>query len=748
MRKNLCYSVLFTLIFSVYAQESKKNWQQKFEQLGTMLPTPNNYRNASGAPGKDYWQQRADYKISLTLDDKNQTITGQETITYYNQSPDALRYLWVQLDQNVRAPDSNTEQTRNIGHSLDSVPEELPSINFVRGLHVLGKAYEGGFKITYVRNTKGKSLTYTINKTMMRIDLSTPLEAGAQFSFQIAWSYNINDRMHDGGRSGYEYFPKDKNYLYTIAQFYPRMAVYNDTEGWQNKQFLGRGEFALSFGDFNVDITVPSDHIVAATGELQNPKEVLTQDQLNRLNKAENTFDKPVFIITESEARRAEQAKLTGTKTWRFQAKNVRDFAFASSRKFIWDVQAVSINDTKPLAMSFYPKEGNPLWEKESTKAVVNTLITYSKMTIDYPYPVAISVHTAAIGMEYPMICFNFGRPAEDGTYTDQVKWRMIGVIIHEVGHNFFPMIINSDERQWTWMDEGLNSFVESVTEMEHYPNMPMRRGTPQTIQAYMKGDKQNIRPIMTNSEQILQFGNNAYSKPSAALHILRETIMGRELFDYAFREYAQRWAFRHPTPADFFRSIEDASAVDLDWFWRGWFYTTDHVDVSVDDVRWFRLASGKRMPEESQLAEISLAGKDNPLAQPPKRVKVVPTDDEVYTRFEFRSRFSEKEIIDLYKNKHFYVVSFTNHGGLISPVIIEWKYTDGSQEVEYIPAEIWRLNEQKAAKLFVKDKQVASITLDPKQQTADVEIANNIFPREEVRSSVEKFKEKQSDGQ
>ena len=724
--------------------EQDEYWEGKFEQLGTELPTPNVYRTASGAPGEKYWQQRADYKISVTLNDKDQSISGEERITYYNNSPDELSYLWLQLDQNVRSADSDTPKTGNFVDALDEgFPDSVSTVSLIRGLNLPSSEFVGGFNIAYVRDGSGNSLLYTINKTMMRVELPKVLRSGEKTSLQIAWSYNINNRMEDGGRSGYEYFREDKNYLYTIAQFYPRMAVYDDVEGWQNKQFLGQGEFALTFGNFEVSLTVPADHIVASTGELQNPKQVLDAVQISRLEAAKKSFDKPVLIVTEEEARKTEASPPTqSTKTWVFKADNVRDFAFVSSRKFIWDAQVVKINDKRPLAMSFYPKEGNPLWEKESTKAVVNTLKTYSKYTIDYPYPVAISVHTASIGMEYPMICFNFGRPAPDGTYSDQVKWRMIGVIIHEIGHNFFPMIINSDERQWTWMDEGLNSFVESLTEMENYPDMPMRRGTPQTITRYMSSDRRYIRPIMTNSEQILRFnfGNNAYSKPSAAFHVLRESIMGRKLFDYAFKEYARRWAFKHPSPADFFRTMEDASAVDLDWFWRGWFYSTDYVDISIDNVRWFKVKSGGESLDRPQLTEANLS--NNSLTSP-KEFTLVPMGEDFYNVTEFRDRYNEAFVSKTYKDKNFYLVDFTNRGGLVTPIVLEWRYTDNTKEIEKIPVEIWRKDEKQAVRLFVKDKQVHSVTVDPKTDLADINKRNNTFPREIEESEVEKFKKK-----
>ena len=717
-----------------------QNWQGKFEQLGTTLPTPNEYRTASGAPGQSYWQQKADYVIAVELNDVNQSITGKETITYTNNSPDPLTYLWVQLDQNMRAQDSNTPRVS--GSQITKNEMSTKSLLGITGV----EDYDGGFKIASVTDTEGKELPYIINQTMMRIDIPVTMKTGDQYSFSISWSYNVNDRMKIGGRSGYEYFPKDGNALYTIAQFFPRMAVYSDVYGWQNKQFLGRGEFTLTFGDYDVSITVPEDHVIGATGVLQNPKDVLTKDQVKRFELAKTSFDKPVIIVTQEEAVKREQNPSTKTNTWHFKATQVRDFAFASSRKFIWDAMAVKVGNYTPLAMSYYPKEGNPLWEEHSTRAVANTLIGYSKRTIDYPYPVAISVHSASIGMEYPMICFNFGRPAEDGTYSDRTKYGMISVIVHEVGHNFFPMIINSDERQWTWMDEGLNTFVQTQTTKEFYPEMPARRGTAASIVNYMKGDPDFIRPIMTNSEQITQFGNNAYAKPAAALSILRETVMGPELFDYAFKEYAQRWAFKHPEPADFFRTMEDASAVDLDWFWNGWFYTTDYVDIEVSNVRWFKVAAdAKSFENKAQTGKIEnknvdAEGNNVDFSGGFEQINLTDTESSQYR--EFMNSVDDAAIRQANANRNLYEITFKNNGGLVMPVIIEWTYKDGTKEIERLPAEIWRKNENQVTKVFAKYKEVTNITLDPSLETADVRIENNYFPKREIDSKFEKFKD------
>ena len=607
--------------------------------------------------------------------------------------------------------------------------------------------FDGGCKLAYVQTVSGANLPYTVNNTMMRVDLPTPLRQGQKFSFKIKWWFNINDRMDIGGRSGYEYFEGEDNYLYTIAQFFPRMAVYNDVEGWQNKQFLGQGEFTLPFGDYKVNITVPSDHIVASTGELTNASRILSSKQRARLAKAEKSFDDPVIIVTQEEAEAAEKNKATSTKTWTFEAENVRDFAFATSRKFIWDAQAVDIGGKTTMAMSYYPKEGNPLWEQYSTRVVAHTLKVYSKFTIDYPYHKAISVHTKWIGMEYPMICFNGGRPEADGTYSEGTKYGMIGVIIHEVGHNFFPMIINSDERQWTWMDEGLNTFVQYLTEQEWDHDYPSRRGPADKIVPYMSGPKEQIVPIMTNSESILQFGNNAYGKPATALNILRETVMGRELFDYAFKEYSRRWAFKHPTPADLFRTMEDASGVDLDWFWRGWFYTTDHVDIALTNVQWYQMSTQNPDVEKPFEAEKDRKANDhvgrarNEVIRtmvdevPATRdfynsynpFEVAAADREAYDRY--RAGLSEQEAALLDAGYHFYGVTFENQGGLIMPLVLRFTLEDGTEEVKRIPAEVWLKNEDEFTKWLNFTQPVVQITLDPFLEMADTDRSDNYWP-------------------
>ena len=739
------------LITVVYAQNINNNpgsnHGNKFEQLGSILPSPNEYRTASGAPGPKYWQQRVDYDMKVELDEKNLKLTGSETITYFNNSPDVLSYLWLQLDENEHSSVNNANyQTSN------PLPRSVTTQQFDRVLE--DKKDNGyGFNITKLTDATGKSLNYNINKTMMRVELPAPLKPGQKFVFNVNWNYKIADRLTKGGRGGYEFFPEDGNYLFTMAQFYPRLCVYSDFKGWQNQQFTGRGEFAVSFGNFKVAMTVPADHVVMSTGDCQNYPAVLSPAQLARWSKAQGSTE-PVEVVTLAEATAAEKNPSSKKKTWIFKADNVRDFAWGSSRKFIWDALATKIAGKRVMCMSGYPKEAYTLYKRYSSKVVEHTIKTYSDFSIPYPYPVAQSIE-AANGMEYPMICFNFGRTEKDGTYSEGTKNGMLGVVIHEVGHNFYPMIINSDERQWTWMDEGMNSFVQSIAQGTWDNKMPTGRGPAALITDYMKLSKDQLEPIMSNSENIVGFGNNAYGKPAAGLTILRETIMGRELFDYAFREYAKRWAFKHPEPADFFRTMEDASGEDLDWFWRGWFYGTDVCDISIDSVRHAKpdvdaMAAETKAATTMQSIAKPIAPAYDDIARIRNReagIKFRVDQDtslqdfyykydrgiEKYDTAKFAVNIPASKPESLaaeekakYASQNLYEVSFSNKGGLPMPIIVEWTYKDGTKEVEKIPAQVWRYNENKVIKTFVKDKEVASLKLDPYRETADINEANN----------------------
>ncbi|MBC7828628.1 MAG: M1 family metallopeptidase [Chitinophagaceae bacterium] len=763
---------VFTVLFSLgvsQAQDIKNNPNSnhgnKFEQLGTVLPTPNEYRTASGAPGPKYWQQRVDYDIRCELDEKNLKLSGSETITYSNNSPDVLTYLWFQMDENEHSTVNNSNYQNS-----SNMPAQM-NISSVERQEESRKDNGYGFIIDKLTDALGKPLKYTLNKTMMRVDLPSPLKPGQKYIIKIDWNYKISDRLKDGGRGGFEYFAEEGNHLFTMSQWYPRLCVYSDNQGWQNHQFAGSGEFALTFGNFKVQMTVPADHVVGSTGECLNYTQNLSPAQLARWQKAQSAKE-PVEIVTLEEAKAAEKKKSTAKKTWIYKADNVRDFAWTSSRKFVWDAMPTYVEGKKIMCMSFYGKEAYGLYRPYSTKAVAHTIKTYSKFTIPYPYPVAQSVE-AANGMEYPMICFNYGRTEKDGTYGEATKYGMLGVIIHEVGHNFFPMIINSDERQWTWMDEGLNTFVQYLTEELFDNKFPSRRGPAFAITDYMKLPKDQLEPIMTNSENIIGFGPNAYAKPATGLNILRETVMGRELFDYAFKEYARRWAFKHPTPADLFRTLEDASGEDLDWFWRGWFYGTDVTDIALDSVKYFR-PDTETVPK-AQSEGVAQKKLDKPLLnsfedvskilnREDKNIKFLTDTDTTLRDFYWRyargleaydstsysvpvpvtteplDEAAKKKVAD----KHFYELSFSNKGGLVMPIIVEWTFKDGTKQVDRIPAQIWRYNENKVNKVFVKDKEVVSIKLDPMRETADINEANNTWGDIPAASKFQLFRARQ----
>jgi hypothetical protein len=766
MKKSLlvaCFSFFAAATMAQNIQNNPgSNHGNKFEALGTILPTPNEYRTASGAPGPKYWQQRADYDIRAELDEENLRLTGSETITYFNNSPDQLTYLWLQLDENQHSSINNANYQNST---------TMPEVFTDRGLARLeegGTDNKLGHQITKVTDALGKPLKYTINKTMMRLELPAVLKPGQRFVFKIDWHYTITDRMSRGGRGGYELFPEDGNYLFTITQWYPRLCVYSDFQGWQHNQFTGRGEFALTFGNFKVQMTVPADHVVGSTGECQNYAQVLTPAQLARWQKAQ-TSREPVEVVTLEEAKAAESKKSKTKKTWIYKADNVRDFAWTSSRKFVWDAVPQNVQGKKIMCMSYYGKEAYGLYRKFSSKAVAHTVKTYSDFTIPYPYPVAISVE-ASNGMEYPMICFNFGRTEKDGTYSEGTKNGMLGVIIHEVGHNFFPMIINSDERQWTWMDEGLNTFVEYLTEELWDNKFPSKRGPAYSITDYMKLPKDELEPIMTNSENIARFGPNAYAKPATGLNILRETVVGRELFDYAFKEYARRWAFKHPTPADLFRTMNDATGENLDWFWRGWFYSTDACDISLDSVKYARADTEAALPNGRSVTrriEKPLVNDFEDISKvrnrEDKKIQFYTDRDTAARDFYWRyarglasvdtSTYSTSmqvpyEQLDAagkqqFASKHFYELSFSNKGGLVMPIIIEWTFKDGSKQVDRIPAQIWRANEKQVVKFFMKDKEVTAIRLDPMRETADIDESNNTWGQIPAPSRFRAYKQK-----
>lgn len=834
------YLVSFSIWFgasNLYAHpnhlhSTKHHPADPFRQLEEVWPTPDELRLASGAPGPKYWQQKVDYQIDVELNDVNRSLNGKALITYHNQSPHPLEYLWLQLDQNRFKASSASHLTKTFKGKDKVYFGQLSGPRNVR-------RRVPGVQVKAVYHSKNEPLATKVIDTMMRVKLPKVLQSGAAFKFTVEWSVNLLRHKDTWARSGYEdlkslteldeavkaakakleapakpnnkpsdqkdnetespdelkkkptiktvaelsepskpqskvgnkesVLPKsfeakqeqaDSNQIeregtvptrriYEIAQWYPRLAAYTDVTGWQNKQFLGNGEFTLEFGEFLVRITAPDHLTLTATGELMNPAEVLTMTQRKRLEDS-NVAETPQYIISPEEARQQSLQQPKGTKTWIFGASQVRDFAFAASNTFIWDAMAYRPEGRDSvMAMSFYPLEAQALWKRYSTHTVIHALEQYERFTFPYPYPVAISVNGPVFGMEYPMITFNGVRPKLDGTYSKGAKYALIGVIIHEVGHFFFPMIVNSDERQWTWLDEGINSFLQYQAERAWEKDYPSWNGAPDKMITYMTSKDQ--MPIMTNSESLIQFGPNAYGKPATALSVLRETVMGPELFDEAFRAYAKRWRFKRPMPSDFFRTLEDVSGVDLDWFWNAWFYSTAHVDIQIKDLRRLRLKTKDpkqdkavdRMRHEAKakyIAEIRDEGRSF-------RVKNYPELADFYNRFdphvatesEIEQAKKAKEALkkehpdrvkELEIKAYFYELSLVNKGGVVTPLPLLLRYANKQSEMRYIPAEVWRKNAKEVKILLDLESELISVEFDPFHETGDAHKEDNVFPQ------------------
>lgn len=749
VRIRLLVVALLHVGFSVIAQKTAAQIPEhnpgathgnKFEPLDAIFPSPNVFRSASGAPGPQYWQQQADYNISVRLDDKKQRITGKAKVTYHNNSPDQLKYLWLQLDENENLPNSERRLTETNTVSSDFNAEAIRAIR-------KPQQRMPGIQISAIRGRGNQNLEYWIEGTMMRISLPEPIEPKSIYGFEIDWWFDMVDRSTDRDpRGGYEYFPEDENYLFVVTQWFPRFAVYNDYGGWNNRQFLYSGEFALEFGNYEVEIDVPDDYIVAATGECSNYGNVLSREQLQRLEFARNS-DEPVEIISLQEALdNAKKPRSNKRKVWHFTANKVRDFAWTASRRYAWDAMRVLIDDAEQpiLAMSLYGKEAYPLFRKYSTKLVRLTLETYSEHSFPYPYPVAISVE-AANDMEYPMIAFNTGRVDKNGNYTQAEFDYMTWILIHEVGHNFFPMVVNSNERKWTFMDEGFNTFLQYFTEMRWNHSFPSLAGPPYKIAKYMKGEKTGLEPIMTVSDNVKQFYRSQYAKTATALVILRNTILGPELFDFAFKTYAARWKFKHPRPYDFFRTMSDATAVNLDWFWRGWFFSTDMVDIAIEEATEYKIDHRSDTLKKTSSGELDttnylsrftpydrLADTVTPLIE-----RDTSLQNDQYKAAKAAGRLpasrelpypSKNELYPSRDAKYAYEIRFKNKGGLVMPLIIKWEFKDGTSEIERIPVTVWRRNEEEVKKVFFKGHEVKSIVLDPFVETADVDLSNQVW--------------------
>ena len=684
---NLRSACLASLVWAVTVPLGAQNWlhpdtagrtNQSMFRVLDQWPAPNETRAANGKPGPKYWQQRVDYVIRVGLDTTTHAVTGSERVTYRNNSPDALGYVWFQLDQNIDNPDVSPAMIGAPALQKNITPAAAAFINAT--LDTRGYTIS---RVQLVSKTGQKTdAAYVMQGTQMKVPLASPIPSGGSQDIEIDWSYVMPESFASrNGRGAREKLAD--GWAYLAAQWFPRAAVYDDVVGWQNDQFFGQGEFYLNFGNYDVSITVPHNHIVQSTGVLQNPVDVLTTTQRERLARA-MTSENQVYIITKDEANTpATRPAGSGPMTWRFKAENVRDFAWASSAGFIWDAAGFRYTPTsKPIEMhSLYPREALGVWDSLSTRAIAQTMRTYGRLSFEYPYPKASNIHGIVGGMEYPMIAFCGARPPQnaDAATLKRVGYGLVSVTIHEVGHNWFPMIVASDERKWTWMDEGLNSYLEGMASMEFDATWPRARLPliAANIVPYMRNTDQV--PLMTESDLIHRgFGPNGYTKPASGLYILREQVLGPQLFDAAFREYSQAWMFKHPQPADFFRSMMQASGDNLNWFWRGWFYTTHANDQGVGTV-------------ETQSADsmgMSARGR--------------------------------------YYNR----ITLENKGGLVMPVVMEFTFTDGSKERVRLPVSIWRTNEKAFRYGRFSQKELQSIELDPDNALADINRDNNKWAR------------------
>ncbi len=714
-----------------------------FAQIDSLLPAPSEARLPSGAPGPAYWQQKVSYKLDLTIDEDARMLRGKEHVAYQNNSPHTLTYLWLALESNQAAPFSDGALAKTWKDNGEVTVDDFRRV-------LMAREFDGSTKILALKDAAGNDLAHTLNKGMLKVDLPKPLPAGGTFEFDLAWEYLINNTKLIPVRSGYEVLD-DGTCIFGMAYCYPRLCAYTDYGGWRLKQPIRYGEFTLEFGDFEASITVPADHIVGATGALLNPGEVLTAERQSRLKEADSAKT-PVVIVSKDEADAARKKPAKESRTWKFAATNVRDFAFATSRAFVWDAWGVKIDGRTVRCQSLYPREGMPLWDKYATQAVAHAVEVYSDVTgIPYPWPHATAVLGAhpSGGMEYPMISFNSPRPEKDGSYTERTKWSVIRVIIHETGHNWFPMIVNSDERHWMWLDEGFNSFVQGFAERSWKEDPKITTAQPRFAVEYLLSPAH--QPLMTLPDSLQNVSQNAYFKTSVGLTMLRETILGRPLFDAAFKEYCRRWAFKRAEPADFFRTMEDASGMDLDWFWRGWFFSTSTSDVEVVSVARRALhggdpaKAGERNKAREAKQPSSITHERDLAAGVPRRIEKFPGLKDFYDDFDphaptdkqtddfqkFLQRLTPEEKAALQFDQPVYEVKLKNHGQLPMPLILKLEFDDQSSDIRRYPAEIWRLANGELSVLVVAPRPIVAVTADPYNETADTNFTNNRFPRQ-----------------
>jgi len=641
--KTLAFSVSVLLAANISAQEanaSNYDYTQPFAQP-FYTTNGNEYRSASGKPGPKYWQNSVDYKIDVSLNPDTKEIVGSEEVTYTNNSPDSMDFVWLQLDQNAFKKDSRGNATIPLSSSRYGDK---------------GSDFDGGYNIKSV-TINGQKVNYTISDTRMQIDLPSELKAnGGVLKFKIDYSFVSPDYGSD--RMGV--LDTEYGKIFTVAQWFPRMAVYDDVLGWNTLPYLGAGEFYLEYGDIEANITVPSDFYVVASGELLNESKVYSKDQIKAWNQARNS-DKTVMIRSADDVKKEAGKKSSGTKTWSFKITNTRDMAWAASKAFIIDAAKINLpSGKKSLAVSVYPTEsdGQDAWGR-STEYTKGAIEDYSKMWFEYPYPQAINVAGITGGMEYPGIVFC--------RYTSKGA-SLWGVTDHEFGHTWFPMIVGSNERRFGWMDEGLNTFINDIS-TKHFNNGEYYRAQPiQAMAGYLFN--KNLESVMTEPDAMRErnIGILVYYKPGSALTVLREHILGKERFDKAFRAYTERWAYKHPTPDDFFRTIENVAGEDLGWFWRGWFINNWQLDQAITNVSY------------------------------------VDGD---------------------YKKGA--LISISNLEQMAMPVNLEVKFKDGSTQEINLPVDIWKRNKDWTFQAET-NKEISSVTIDPKGNFPDIHPGNNVW--------------------
>lgn len=695
-----------------------------FSPLGSLVDPPSATRGADGRPTSTYWQQHIAYDIDATLDVERRVINAQAELRYTNNAPQALDAIWFEI-----SPEATTKDA--IAHRSATINVDSASVRDLRGLREQEER-GGGLVVSSVADSEDRPLAFEARGTQLRVALPRPLASGQTVRIKLAWRVALVDLDRKGGRTGYMLLSSGDP-IFHIAQWYPQPVAFTDYGGWRNVPFVDHGEFAPELGDYNVSLTLPAGQLVAATGVLTNEADVLTGVERTRLARLRQ--GKVTEIVTAAEA--ATKRRSSETRTWRFAARNVRDFALAASLRYRWDATLAGTSAVR--AMTFYPSEASALWRPLALPAIGHALDVYGRMTFDYPYPVVQAAFGPNDGMEHTMLAFSRYPPdGPNGTYSRERKRDFLWVLTHEVGHNWFPLIVNSDERAWTWMDEGLTSYLETLATLEWSGDYTTRPNLPAMLGA--EREATGRQPPMTPANAVVDLFPTQYHRPAAALQVLRELVLGRETFDRAFRAYARAWMFKRPTPGDFFRTINQESGADLDWFWRAWFFSTDHVDLSLERVAALRLVAvpADAIPAPADATPpANLTVLRNAAEGRRLMVEQVPRLADAYDRIPERTLAgatpSAHAVVDVQRTLDalgqggvFYELDIRNRGGVVSPVPIRIDYRDGTSERYVVPVELWFGDTKRAQHILWRAKSIRSVTLDPDAATGDVDRGNN----------------------